>query len=42
MVECGFLSNAEEAEKLNDNTYQYEMALAIAKGLVNFVNTKGS
>ena len=42
MVECGFLSNAEEAEKLSDNTYQYEMALAIAKGLVNYVDTKGS
>lgn len=42
MVECGFLSNRYEAEKLSDNTYQYEMALAIAKGLVNFVQTKGS
>ncbi len=42
MVECGFLSNPEEADKLNDNTYQYEMALAIAKGLVNYVETKGS
>lgn len=42
MVECGFLSNPEEANILNDNTYQYEMALAIAKGLVNYVETKGS
>ena len=42
MVECGFLSNKEEAEKLSDNTYQYEMALAIAKGLVNYVDSKGS
>lgn len=42
MVECGFLSNREEAERLNDNTYQYEMALAIAKGLVNYVEIKGS
>lgn len=42
MVECGFLSNKAEAEKLNDNTYQYEMALAIARGFVNYVQTKGS
>ena len=42
MVECGFLSNPEEANKLSDNTYQYEMALAIAKGLVNYMNSKGS
>lgn len=42
MVECGFLSNTEEAKKLSDNTYQYEMALAIAKGLVNYIQQKGS
>lgn len=42
MVECGFLSNAREAERLSDNTYQYEMALAISKGLVNYLEQKGS
>ena len=40
MVECGFLSNAEEAVELSDNTYQYEMALAISKGLVNYLEKK--
>lgn len=40
MVECGFLSNKAEAEKLADNTYQYEMALAISKGLVNYLHQK--
>ncbi len=40
MVECGFLSNPEEAAKLSDNTYQYEMALAIAKGLMNYLQQK--
>lgn len=42
MVECGFMSNKQEAEKLSDNTYQYEMALAIARGLVNYLQQKGS
>ena len=42
MVECGFLSNTQEAEKLKDNTYQYEMALAISKGIVNYLEQKGS
>lgn len=42
MVECGFLSNSDEAAKLSDNTYQYEMALAISKGLVNYLEQKGS
>ena len=40
MVECGFLSNPEEAEKLNDDAYQQKMALAIAEGLKNYLNTK--
>lgn len=40
MVECGFLSNKAEAEKLKDNTYQYEMALAISKGIVNYLQQK--
>ncbi len=42
MVECGFLSNKAEAQKLSDNTYQYEMALAISKGLMNYLQQKGS
>ena len=42
MVECGFLSNADEAAKLSDNTYQYEMALAISKGILNYLEQKGS
>lgn len=37
MVECGFMSNKNEAEKLTDNFYQYEMALAIAKGIVDYL-----
>lgn len=40
MVECGFLSNKAEAQKLSENTYQYEMALAISKGLVNYLQQK--
>lgn len=42
MVECGFLSNAEEAKKLAESEYQYAMARAIANGLYNYINTKGS
>lgn len=42
MVECGFLSNKAEAEKLNDRNYQYEMALAIAKGIKDYLNPERS
>lgn len=37
MVECGFLSNAEEAEKLCDAGYQKQMALSVFLGLNKFI-----
>ena len=33
LIECGFLSNAEECESLKDSEYQKELALAILKGI---------
>lgn len=36
IVECGFLSNYEEAAKLSDDDYQQEMAKAIAKGIKDY------
>lgn len=37
MVECGFLSNAGEAQLLNDDEYQRKMALAIADGVIDYL-----
>lgn len=37
MVECGFLSNKEEALKLNNSTYQSKVADAIAHGIINYL-----
>lgn len=34
IVECGFLSNYEEAEKLTDETYQEQIADAIVEGII--------
>ena len=34
LVECGFLSNAEELSKLKDETYQRQLAFAIASGVL--------
>ncbi|MGN0403613.1 MAG: N-acetylmuramoyl-L-alanine amidase [Bariatricus sp.] len=34
IVECGFLSNWEEAEKLSEEEYQQEMAEAISSGIL--------
>ena len=36
MVECGFLSNAGDAEKLQDEEYQNRIAFAIAGGILDF------
>jgi len=34
IVECGFLSNAEDVAKLKDKTYQDDMAETICKGII--------
>lgn len=36
LVECGFLSNPEECQKLSDPTYQRQMAFAVAGGILAF------
>ncbi len=42
LVECGFLSNAEELARLKDAEYQRQLAFAIACGAMNFTAQKGS
>ncbi len=36
IVECGFLSNPDEAAKLSDGTYQQQMAFAICCGILSY------
>ncbi len=38
LVECGFLSNPAEAEKLKDATYRQQMAFAVYCGLQDYVH----
>ncbi len=38
IVECGFLSNEEEAELLNSEEYQCKMADDITKGVIMWIN----
>lgn len=40
MVEVGFLSNPEEAELLNDKTYQKKIAFAIYQGILMYYSEK--
>ena len=38
IVECGFLSNAEEAEKLKNDVYQEQVAEAICEGIIKWLD----
>ena len=39
IVECGFLSNAEDTEKLVSSQYQQQLAAALAEGIKKSCNT---
>ena len=38
MVECGFLSNAQERERLKDESYQSQLAYLISESVCEFIN----
>lgn len=42
IVECGFLSNPEEAEKLTQESYQEQLAFGIHAGVVAYLENKDS
>ncbi len=39
IVECGFLSNPTEEKLLNDEEYQYKIAMSVAQGVENYFST---
>lgn len=41
IVECGFLSNSEEAQKLESDYYQEKLAWAIHIGILQYINGLG-
>lgn len=41
LVECGFLSNREEAEKLETESYRLSLACAIARGILLYFQNEG-
>ncbi len=40
MVECGFLSNAEEDRRLNDEDYQWKLATGLTDGIVAYIGAR--
>ena len=41
IVECGFISNIEEARVLKDSAYQNKIAFAIYSGFLDYYNKRG-
>ena len=39
LIECGFLSNIEECEKLSQKEYQKELSFSIVCGIIEYMNT---
>jgi len=39
LIECGFLSNPEDAENLSDENYQRRVAYIIYNGIVRYLQT---
>ena len=42
LIECGFLSNQEETQKLQDEAYQTQLAVVIASGVLSNTNGENS
>lgn len=42
LVECGFLSNPEELQKLNDESYQKKLSFAIFTGFIDYWNKENN
>lgn len=38
LVECGFLTNSEECEKLSQKEYQKQLSFSIACGIIEYIN----
>ena len=38
IVECGFMSNYAEAEKLSSDEYQNEIAEAVTRGILHYIS----
>ena len=38
IIECGFLSNAEECKKLSEKEYQKELSFSIVCGIIEYIN----
>lgn len=41
IIECGFISNPAEADKLKNNSYQNKIAFAIYSGFLDYYNKRG-
>ncbi len=40
LVECGFLTNPEECEKLSEKEYQKQLSFSVVYGIINYIEDK--
>ena len=40
LIECGFLTNKEECEKLSEKEYQKQLSFAIVCGIIEYIEEK--
>jgi N-acetylmuramoyl-L-alanine amidase len=40
LIECGFLTNKEECEKLSEKEYQKELSFSIVCGIIEYIEEK--
>ena len=40
LIECGFLSNKVECEKLSEKEYQKELSFSIVCGIIEYIEEK--
>ena len=41
LIQCGFLSNKEEAKKLTNPDFQKDLAEGISQGILSFLDAQG-
>ena len=42
MIECGFLTNAEECKKLSEENYQKQLSFSIIRAIIEYIEAKNA
>jgi N-acetylmuramoyl-L-alanine amidase len=42
MIECGFLTNSEECEKLSEENYQNQLSFSVIRAIIEYIEGKNT